>query len=43
MRMNPKKTKCMVVSRKDNTPKLNIVIDGTVIEQVKKFQNLIYK
>ena len=32
-----KKTKTMVVSKKPNTPKINIVIDGQHIEQVTSY------
>ncbi|RUS75926.1 hypothetical protein EGW08_016314 [Elysia chlorotica] len=35
--MNAKKTKVMVISRKDITPKININIGNTVLEQVSTF------
>ncbi len=34
MKINIKKTKAMVVSKKPNSPKINIAIDGQHIEQV---------
>ena len=34
MKINIKKTKAMVVSKKPNSPKINIAIDGQQIEQV---------
>ncbi len=34
MKINIKKTKAMVVSKKPNSPKMNIAIDGEQIEQV---------
>ena len=37
--MNVKKTKTMVVCR-DETPDVRIVINGQVLEQVKKFKYL---
>ena len=39
MEMNIKKTKGMVVSRKDPVPSINISIEGTPIQQVN---NMIY-
>ena len=40
MTINIKKTKVMVVSRKPNTPKINIAIDGQQIEQVTSYMYL---
>ena len=40
MKMNAKKTKTMVVTRKDETPEINIEIDGYKIEQVNNFNYL---
>ena len=40
MKMNVKKTKTMVVSRKVDIPQVNINIDGQVIEQVSHFMYL---
>ena len=37
MKMNVKKTKTMVVSRKTEIPKVNITLDGQLVEQVTKF------
>ena len=37
MKINIKKTKAMVVSKKPNSPKINIVIDGEQIEQVTSY------
>ena len=37
LKMNIKKTKTMVISRKDITPKAKILIDGSEVEQVEKF------
>ena len=34
--INVKKTKSMVASKKQETPKVNISLDGTAVEQVKK-------
>ena len=34
MKINIKKTNAMVVSKKPNSPKINIAIDGEQIEQV---------
>ena len=41
MKINIKKTKAMVVSNKQNSPKINIAIDGQHIVQVTawKFNN----
>ena len=36
MEINVKKTKSMVASKKQETPKVSINLDGTAIEQVKK-------
>ena len=36
MEINVKKTKSMVASKKQETPKVNIPLDGTAIEQVQK-------
>ena len=40
MKINIKKTKAMVVSKKPNSPKINIAIDGQQIEQVTYFMYL---
>ena len=40
MKINIKKTKVMVVSRKPNSPKINIAIDGQQIEQVTSYMYL---
>ena len=40
MKMNAKKTKTMVISKMNRSPKVNINIDGTNIEQVNKFTYL---
>ena len=37
MKINIKKTKAMVVSKKPNSPKMNIAIDGEQIEQVTSY------
>ena len=37
MEINVKKTKSMVASKKQETPKVSINLDGTAIEQVKKW------
>ena len=37
MKINIKKTKAMVVSKKPNSPKINIAIDGTHVEQVTSY------
>ena len=37
MKINIKKTKAMVVSKKPNSPKINIAIDGQHIEQVTSY------
>ena len=37
MEINVKKTKSMVPSKKQETPKVSINLDGTAIEQVKKW------
>ena len=37
MKMNVKKTKTMVISRKSERPKVNIKLDGLPVEQVSKF------
>ena len=36
MEINVKKTKSMVASKKQETPKVSISLDGTAIEQVEK-------
>ena len=36
MEINVKKTKSMVASKKQETPTVNISLDGTAIEQVQK-------
>ena len=40
MKINIKKTKAMVVSKKSNSPKINIAIDGQQIEQVRSYMYL---
>ena len=40
MKMNAKKTKTMIITKKENKPTINITIDGTDIEQVTNFPNL---
>ena len=40
MKINIKKTKAMVVSKKPNSPKINISIDGQQIEQVTSYMYL---
>ena len=40
MKINVKKTKAMVVSKKPNSPKINIAIDGQHIEQVTSYMYL---
>ena len=40
MKINIKKTKAMVVSKKPNSPKINIAIDGQQIEQVTSYTYL---
>ena len=40
MKINIKKTKAMVVSKKPNSPKINIAIDGEQIEQVASYMYL---
>ena len=40
MKINIKKTKTMVVSKKPNSPKINIAIDGEQIEQVASYMYL---
>ena len=40
MKMNAKKTKTMIITKKDDKPKINITIDGTDIAQVPKFTYL---
>ena len=37
MKINIKKTKAMVISKKPNSPKINIAIDGQRIEQVTSY------
>ena len=37
MKINIKKTKAMLVSKKPNSPKINIAIDGQHIEQVTSY------
>ena len=41
MEINIKKTKAMVVSKKSNSPKINIAVDGQHIEQVTSY-NIMY-
>ena len=36
IKMNLKKTKIMVISRKVETPKVNITLDGQSVEQVER-------
>ena len=43
MKMNAKKTKSMVISKEEQTPKINITIDGSDIEQVTNFVYLGHK
>ena len=38
--MNKKKTEVMVISKKNGTPACNIVMNGTVLKQVHKFNYL---
>ena len=40
MNINIKKTKAMVVSKKPNSPKVNITIDGQQIEEVTSIMYL---
>ena len=40
LKINIKKTKAMVVSKKPNSPKINIAIDGEHIEQVASYMYL---
>ena len=40
MKMNAKKTKSMIITKKDDKPKIDITIDGTDIEQVTNFPYL---
>ena len=40
LKINIKKTKAMVVSKKPNSPKINIAIDGEQIEQVTSYMYL---
>ena len=40
MKMNAKKTKTMIITKKENKPNINITIDGTDIEQVTNFPYL---
>ena len=40
LKMNVKKTKSMVVSRKENRPSLGIIVDGKILEQVNSFKYL---
>ena len=40
MKINVKKTKAMVVSKRPNSPKINIAIDGEQIEQVTSYMYL---
>ena len=40
MKMNAKKTKSMVISRKEKSPRIDIEIDGAKIAQVNKFTYL---
>ena len=40
MKINIKKTKEMAVSKKPNSPKINIAIDGQHIEQVTSYMYL---
>ena len=41
MKINIKKTPAMVVSKKPNSPKINIAIDGQKIEQVTSYMYLV--
>ena len=41
MKINIKKTKAMVVSKKPNSPKINIAIDGQQIEQVTSYMYIV--
>jgi len=38
--MSAKKTKTLIITQKNNTPKINIAIDDTDVEQVTKFAYL---
>ena len=40
LKMNVKKTKSMVVSRKENRPSVGIIVDGKILEQVNSFKYL---
>ena len=40
MKMNAKKTKTMIITKKEDKPSINITIDGTEIEQVTHFPYL---
>ena len=37
MKMNAKKTKTMIITKKDDKPRISTTIDGTNIEQVTQF------
>ena len=37
MKMNAKKTKTMIITKKDDKPRISTTIDGTNIEQVTNF------
>ena len=39
--MNVKKTYCMVISRKKETPKCQLIVNGKAIKRVKQFSYLI--
>ena len=38
--LNVKKTHCMAISRKNETPKCQLIVNGKVIKQVKQFSHL---
>ena len=38
--MNAKKTKTMVFSKKTESPRIDLTVDNTLIEQVKNFKYL---
>ena len=40
MKMNAKKTKAMIITKKDDKPRISTTIDGTNIEQVTNFPYL---
>ena len=37
LKMNKKKTEVIVITRKDESPRTNIVIEGNLVQQVDKF------